>query len=30
MELRLRLWPGGEARVLAGCHPHGATVAWKG
>ena len=30
MELRLRLWPGGEDRLLAECHPHGAWVRWKG
>ena len=28
MELRLTLWPGGEDRRLATCHPHGAWVAW--
>lgn len=26
--LRLRLWPGGEDRLLARVHPHGAKVAW--
>lgn len=26
--LRLRTWPGGEERVLALCHPHGAWVRW--
>lgn len=29
-ELRLTLWPGGEDRLLALAHPHGATVQWKG
>lgn len=28
MELRCRIWPGGEDRLLAGCHPHGTAVAW--
>jgi hypothetical protein len=28
MEIRLTLWPGGEDRRLARCHPHGAWVAW--
>ncbi|OYU71094.1 MAG: hypothetical protein CFE28_14505 [Alphaproteobacteria bacterium PA2] len=28
MELRLHLWPGGEERVLAEVHPHGAWVKW--
>lgn len=28
--LRVRLWPGGEDRLLAWCHPHGATVDWVG
>lgn len=28
MELRLTLWPGGEDRVLALVHPHGAWVKW--
>lgn len=27
-EVRLRLWPGGEERLLARVHPHGAMVAW--
>lgn len=27
-ELRLTLWPGGETRVLAMAHPHGASVKW--
>lgn len=27
-ELRLRLWPGGEERVLARTHPHGEWVEW--
>jgi hypothetical protein len=26
--LRLRSWPGGEDRLLAWCHAHGATVDW--
>jgi hypothetical protein len=29
MELRLTLWPGGEERVLADVHPHGAAVRWR-
>ena len=29
MELRLRLWPGGEDEVLADGHPHGRFVHWK-
>jgi hypothetical protein len=28
MELRLTLWPGGEERLLAHAHPHGAWVEW--
>ncbi len=28
--LRLRLWPGGEDRLLARCHPHGSKVEWVG
>ena len=28
MEVRLRLWPGGEERLLAECQPHGAWVRW--
>lgn len=28
--LRLRLWPGGEDRLLAHVHPHGASVRWVG
>ena len=27
-EIRLRLWPGGERRVLAECRPHGPPVRW--
>lgn len=27
-ELRLRIWPGGEDRLLAGGHPHGSIVRW--
>jgi hypothetical protein len=30
MELRLTLWPGGEERILAMTHPHGAWVEWLG
>jgi len=29
MEVRLTLWPGGEDRLLATCHAHGAWVAWE-
>jgi hypothetical protein len=28
--LRLRLWPGGEDRLLAWCHPHGSRINWMG
>jgi hypothetical protein len=28
--LRLRLWPGGEDRLLAWTHPHGSSVRWVG
>jgi hypothetical protein len=28
MTLRLRLWPDGEERLLAICHPHGSRVRW--
>lgn len=28
MELRCRFWPGGEDRLLAHCHPHGARIEW--
>ncbi len=28
--LRLRLWPGGEDRLLAHAHPHGTTIRWLG
>jgi len=28
--LRLTLWPGGEDRLLAHAHPHGASVQWLG
>jgi hypothetical protein len=28
--LRLKSWPGGEDRLLATCHPHGASVNWLG
>ena len=30
MQIRLRLWPGGEERILAQTHPHGSTVRWLG
>lgn len=30
MALSLTLWPGGETRVLATAHPHGAWVRWRG
>lgn len=30
MEVTLTLWPGGESRVLAKVHPHGARVTWFG
>jgi hypothetical protein len=30
MEVRLTLWPGGDERVLAEVHPHGAWVRWRG
>jgi hypothetical protein len=30
IELRLTLWPGGEARRLARVHPHGAWIEWLG
>jgi hypothetical protein len=26
--LRLRVWPGGEDRLLAWTHPHGASISW--
>jgi hypothetical protein len=29
MALTLRLWPGGEPRVLAAVHPHGAWLRWR-
>jgi hypothetical protein len=29
-EIRLRLWPGGERRVVAECLPHGPPVRWLG
>lgn len=29
-ELRLTCWPGGETRLLAHCHPHGAAINWVG
>ena len=28
--LRLRSWPGGEDRLLAHAHPHGASIRWLG
>lgn len=28
MELRCRLWPGGQDQLLARCHPHGASIEW--
>lgn len=30
MQLRLRLWPSGDALHLASCHPHGASINWFG
>lgn len=30
IELRLTLWPGGQDRLLAQAHPHGAIVNWVG
>ena len=30
MALTLRTWPGGEEQELALCHPHGASIEWKG
>jgi hypothetical protein len=30
MEVRLRLWPGGEDRLIAECQPHAAWVRWLG
>jgi hypothetical protein len=30
IDLRLSLWPGGEDRLLATVHPHGASVEWLG
>ncbi len=29
VELRCRVWPGGEDRLLAVCHPHGTRVEWQ-
>lgn len=29
MNVRLTLWPGGEERILAEVHPHGAWVRWR-
>ena len=28
ISLRLRLWPGGEDRLLAWAHPHGSRIRW--
>ena len=28
MELRCRIWPDGQDRLLARCHPHGARIEW--
>ena len=30
MQVRLIMWPGGEPRILAEVHPHGAYVNWLG
>ncbi len=30
VDLRLTLWPGGEERLLAHVHPHGARIDWGG
>lgn len=30
MALKLRLWPTGDDLHLADCHPHGASVRWRG
>ncbi|MFL5295670.1 MAG: DUF2332 domain-containing protein [Phenylobacterium sp.] len=30
MDVRLTLWPGGDERLLAETHPHGAWVRWQG
>lgn len=30
MEIRLNVWPGGDDRILAQAHPHGAWVSWRG
>lgn len=29
VELRCRIWPGGQDRLLAVCHPHGAKIEWQ-
>lgn len=29
MQIRLTVWPGGEERILAVVHPHGAFVRWR-
>ena len=28
MQLRCRIWPGGDDQLLAECHPHGAAIEW--
>jgi hypothetical protein len=30
MQLRLKIWPGGQEFHLATCHPHGTTINWIG
>jgi hypothetical protein len=30
MEVTLRLWPGGDARILGEANPHAAWVRWRG
>ena len=30
VELRCRLWPNGDDRLLARCHPHAARIQWLG
>jgi hypothetical protein len=29
-EIRLRVWPGGEERLVGMGHPHGKVVEWRG
>ena len=29
VELRCTVWPGGQDRLLAACHPHGARIEWQ-